>query len=394
MRKSILIIITLSLWGLMNSCKKDEIVPTEHCITGFIDSSEIHSKTVLFQNIVDKYVEKGLPGISLLIRDAEGQWVGSAGKADIEKDIDLLPCHISKVASVTKLFIGVLVLQEVDKGTLGLDDKISLWLSEEEIKNIENADQVTIRQLLNHTTGIYDVITDNNFYLAVLNDPAKFWTPDDLLEYVRNKEAEFPPGTDVEYSNTNLLLAAMVLESVSGKSHAILMRDQILDPLGMKDSYYHWHEELPDFVAQGYFDLYNNQTILNLSNLNTGSGNGYGGLYSTTFDMKVFIEALLIEKSLMSEAVLEEMLTITTEEFSDDELYGVTIRKDFLDGPAGTYGMGHRGRDLGYTADLFYFPNQDVTLSYLINYGTDAKSSLRDVFFDFRVEIYEALMQE
>ncbi len=394
MQKLFITLTFLVLWGLMFSCKEDEILPTKNCTVNFIDSSALHPKGTIFQSVIDKYTEKGLPGISLLVRDASGQWTGASGMADIEKGIAMEPCHISKVASVTKLFIGVLVMQQVDKGALDLDDPISEWLTEADIKDVENADQVTIRQLLNHTSGIFDVITDNNFYLAVLNDPARFWTPDELLKYVRNREAEFPPGTDVEYSNTNLLFAAMVLESVTGKSHAQLMRENILDPLGMTDSYYHWHEPLPDFVAQGYFDLYNDGTILNLANLNTGSGNGYGGLYSTTYDMKSFIEALLKEKSLMTEASLEKMTTITTEGFSSDELYGVTIRKDFLDGAPDAYGLGHRGRDLAYTADLFYFPNQDITVAYLINYGTDAKSSLRGVFFDFREEIYQVLMQQ
>ncbi len=88
------------------------------------------------------------------------------------------------------------------------------------------------------------------------------------------------------------------------------------------------------------------------------------------------------------------MMTITTEGFSSDELYGVTIRKDFLDGGPDTYGFGHRGRDLAYTVDLFYFPNQDVTMAYLINYGTDAKSGLQEVFYDFREAIYYVMMQE
>ena len=394
MQKIFLTITFFALWGLLFSCKEDEIVPTKSCSIDFVDTSSVHPKATLFQSVIDEYTQKGLPGISLLVRDASGLWVGASGMADIEKGIPMEPCHVSKVASVTKLFIGVLVMQEVEKGVLGLDDPIAQWLTDEDIKDVENADQVTLRQLLNHTSGIFDVITDNNFYLAVLNDPGKFWTPKELLKFVRNRPAVFPPGTDVEYSNTNLLYASMVLEAATGQSHAKLLRDNILTPLGMNNSYYHWHESLPDFVAQGYFDLYNDGTILNLSNLNTGSGNGYGGLYSTVHDMKTFIEALLVKKSLMSQASLDIMTTITTASFSEDELYGVTIRKDFLNGAPDAYGLGHRGRDLGYTADLFYFPNQDITMAYLINYGTDAKSSLREVFYDFREAIYEAMIEE
>ena len=66
--------------------------------------------------------------------------------------------------------------------------------------------------------------------------------------------------------------------------------------------------------------------------------------------------------------------------------------KDFLNRPEGEFGIGHRGRDLGYTADCFYFPNQDATLVYLINYGTDAKSELREVFDEFREKIVDELI--
>lgn len=88
------------------------------------------------------------------------------------------------------------------------------------------------------------------------------------------------------------------------------------------------------------------------------------------------------------------MLEITSEDLSSGEAYGVTIRKDFLERPTDEFGLGHRGRDLAYSADLFYFPNYDLTLAYMVNYGTDAKSELRDVFFDFRNAIVDAMMKE
>lgn len=380
-----------SLFLIVFACEKAEIVPSLPCSPL---PSAPHSKAELYQSILDEYTHKGLPGISLLIRDQEGEWSGSAGMADLQEGIPMQTCHVSKVASVTKLFVGVLVMQLVEDGYFKLDDPVRKWLSSKTIQKIANADQVSIRQLLNHSSGIYDLIDDDAFYLAILNHPSKKWKPEQLLEYVRGDDAVFPPGTDVEYSNTNFLLTAMIIEAATGQSHAKLLRERILDPLNLNDTYYHWHEELPAQIAQGYFDLYNNGTLLEMSNFNTGSGNGYGGLYSTVFDMRTFIEALLKEQTLLPNNRLQEMLEITSEDLSSGEAYGVTIRKDFLERPSEEYGLGHRGRDLAYSADLFYFPNYDVTLSYLVNYGTDAKSELRDVFFDFRHAIVDALMKE
>ena len=97
-----------SLFLIVFACEKAEIVPSLPC-SPF--PSATHSKADLYQSILDEYTQKGLPGISLLIRDQEGEWSGSAGMADLQEGIPLQTCHVSKVASVTKLFVGVLVMQ-------------------------------------------------------------------------------------------------------------------------------------------------------------------------------------------------------------------------------------------------------------------------------------------
>jgi D-alanyl-D-alanine carboxypeptidase len=86
------------------------------------------------------------------------------------------------------------------------------------------------------------------------------------------------------------------------------------------------------------------------------------------------------------------MLTFTAQEGTSNRANGLGIFKDFLDRAPDQFAFGHRGRDLGYTADMYWFPNQDFTVTYLVNYGTDAKSELRQVFYDFRKEIVDAMM--
>ena len=185
----------------------------------------------------------------------------------------------------------------------------------------------------------------------------------------------------------------MIINKATGRNHGALLRERVIRPLNLNNTFYFWHDRLPS-VAQGYFDLFNNGTILNVTNYNTGSGNGYGGLYSNVFDLQIFVEALLKERTLLSEASLNEMLTFTDEEEGANRANGLGIFKDFLERPADQFAYGHRGRDLGYTADMFWFPNQDFTMTYLINYGTDANSSLRPVFFEFRTAIVDAMMKK
>lgn len=380
-------------WFLLTGCKDEPVSPTGVCANPEPDTSALHPKAATYQAVLNKYVAEGLPGITLLVRDQHGQWTGAAGMADIGRGIPMEPCHVGKVASVTKLFTGVLVMKLVEQGKLNLDDPLTKWLPSKYTSKVKNAGHCTVRQLLNHTSGIYDIIEDNTFYLNVLNDPARKWRPEELIEFAYGKDPFFAPGADVEYSNTNFLLAAMVLEAASGRPHAELMHELILDPLGLRNSYYHWHDPLPDFTAQGYFDLYNNGTLVNMSDFNTGNGNGYGGLYSTVFDLKVFLEALLRDQTLLTPAAYTEMTTITAQS-ADNESYGVAIRKDFLERAPNEFALGHRGRDLAYSADLFYFPNQDATMVFLINYGTDADSGLKEAFFRFQDEIVDAILAE
>jgi len=387
LRYLLIIIVT---YIFISGCTKDGIEKTSDCPDV---SQTIHPKSVVYQAVIDKYTKAGLPGIAILVRDKNGLWIGASGKADIDQNIPMKPCIISKGASTTKTFIGTLTLLLAEEGKLNLDDNIEKWVPQNVIAEVKNAKASTVRMLLNHTSGIADIIDDQGFYLAVLNNPSHNWTSEELIKYVYGDEPIFPAGTDVEYSNTNYLLLAMILDKVTGKNHSIALREKILNPLKLSNSYYFWHDPLPPNTAQGYFDFYNNGTILNLTNYNTGSGNGYGGLYTTVYDLQTFIEALVRDKKILTQQSLDKMLTFTKEDESYYRANGLGIFKDFLDRETDQFGYGHRGRDLGYTADMYWFPNQDVTMTYLINYGTDAKSELREVFLDFRKEIVDKIME-
>lgn len=374
---------------LLLSCQNIDIGPTDFCKS---TEPPAHPKADIYQAVLDAYTAKGLPGISILIRDDVGTWWGSSGKSDILKNINMNTCTVSKAASITKTFVAVLGLMLAEEGVFDLDDPLTKWLPQKVLNEVANVSQCTIRQLMNHTTGIPDLIDNDNFYLGVLNDPDRKWKPEDLIRYVYGEAPIFEPGQSVSYSNTNFLLLAMVINKATGKNHASLMRERVIHPLNLENTFYYWHDNLPS-VAQGYFDLYNNGSILNVTNYNTGSGNGYGGLYANVFDLQTFIEALVREQTLLSERSLAEMLTFTEEEEDANRANGLGVFKDFLERPADQFAYGHRGRDLGYTADMFWFPNQDYTMTYLINYGTDANSSLRPVFFAFRTAIVDAIME-
>ncbi len=377
------------------SCKKAELEKTETCNANYIDSSYKHPKNAVFKAILDKYKKKDLPGIAVLLEDENGTWIGNAGKADIAEGIDFKPCTVSKVASITKMMFATVVMQLREQGKVNLDDKISKWLDKEIIENVENANQATIRDLMRHSSGIYDIISDGDFYLAVLNNPNKNWSGKDLIKfaYKKPKMTEYlANASQGDYSNTNSLLLSLVIEKITGTPHQKLMRDMVIDKVGMPNTVYHHHENLPKYTAQGYYDLYNNGSMINVSNLVTGSGNGYGGIYSNVLDLHTFIKALFIEKRLVSQQSLDLMQTIIT----DDERgnLGIGLLQQYIHLNLGHLGMGHSGRDLGYSGDAHYFPTKNNRIFInLVNYGTNGNTPLRQVFYDMRDEFVTELLK-
>lgn len=394
MKRSAICLISLILMTCLGCSKGNSIKESDMCMTA---AAPPHSKSAIFQSVIDGYIQEGLPGIALLVKDDEGIWMGAAGKADIAWDIDMQTCHVGKVASLTKIFMAALTFRLAEEGQVDLDKNISEYLSAEDIRGIANADQVTVRQLLNHTTGIYDVIKDNDFYLSVLNDPPAHRDQYDILKFVRGKDPVFSAGTASSYSNTNTLLLSMVIDKATGRSHAQLLREKIFEPLLLTHSFYYYHDPLPDYkVAQGYYDLFNDHTIVNVSSYNTGSGNGYTGVYTTVEDLLTFSEALFEDKTLVNPSSLEQMLTFNPDmEAGADRELGQGTMKDFIHRAAGDeYAYGHRGRDLGYSADMFYFPEKGQTMILIVNYGTDGESALRPSFYALRTRIVDAMMAD
>ncbi len=380
------------------ACRKAAVEPTSSTANTipWADSSLKHPKNAAYRNLIEKYRKLGFPGISLLITDKYGTWVGATGMADIGKGIPFGTAQVSKVASITKLMVGSLVFKLIDDSVntkLGysfLDDPISKWLPSHVIDKLPNGKLVTLGDCMKHETGIPDLIEQDKFYLAVLNQPVKHWQPEELLEFVYGMDPIFKPRDSALYSNTNFVLVAMCIEAATGKSHADLLRKYVLQPLGMNNSFYQPHDPLPNNAAQGYFDLYNNGTIANVSNLVTGSGNGYGGMYSNVFDLKTFMEALLIKKTLLTQKSLDKMMTFG--QVDDNIRYGYGMMMKYVDRGVDA-GLGHSGRDVGYSANLFYFPNKKVMHAFVLNYGTNGDSELRKIFRQFEQELIDVSLQ-
>jgi D-alanyl-D-alanine carboxypeptidase len=392
------LLISLALALFLFSCKKAFVEPTvaKTIAAPWTDTSTTHPDNLVFRNLIEKYRKLGLPGISLLVRNSKGTWFGATGKADIENNIAFEPGQVASVASITKFINGILVFKLIEDsantalGYNSLSKPITTWLPKNITDKIANGNSITLGDCMKHETGVPDIIDQNTFYLAVLNQPNKNWTAKELLEFVNDKPAVFKPRDTAIYSNTNTLLVSMVIDAATGKRHGDLLHQYVFDPLQMRNTYYQSYEPLPSNVAQGYFDLYNNGSIVNVSNLIAGSGNGYYGVHTNIFDLYAFVDAVLLKRNFLSAKSLNTMQIWGKTD--DINQYGYGIMKKFIDRGSNA-GIGHSGRGLGCSANLFYFPNKGVTHIFIINYGTDSESKLRQVFYDFQNELLDITLK-
>ena len=142
-----------------------------------------------------------------------GDWVGTAGIGNPSNGEAPQPGDKVRIGSITKSFTATVVLQLVDEGRLSLDDVLSKWEPQ-----VPGADGITIRQLLNMTSGLYNFTDLSEFWDALNKDPLAVWTPRQLVDMAIAQPAVFAPGSQFMYCNTNYVLLGMIIEKVTGKT--------------------------------------------------------------------------------------------------------------------------------------------------------------------------------
>lgn len=363
----IIFLLTLLFFG----CQKESDVDAVYynCHFNFDDNSAIHPDHNLYQNVLNQTTSNGVVGISMSVyHQPTGMWLGSSGKADLHNNIDLKPCNKSRFGSIVKLFTATAVLKLQEEGKLNIDNKISDYLHGEYIEKINNAEIATIRQLMQHSSGIYNYIQNLNFQTASLNNLIKEWSADELLQYAYHKPAYFDPGVDVHYSNTNYILLGLLIEKIENKPLYQVFDEKIIVPLGLTSTLFAGKNPLPQGIVRGYVDLYSN---LNVVESTQYSGWDYytadGGLISNVNDINIFIRALM-GGQIMNPSSLALMLDWKTPtETSTDFFpisYGLGIFK--IETNKGT-AYTHSGDAIGYYANVLYFPTDQTTIVYATN---------------------------
>jgi len=364
-------LMVLLLFAMFSACEKgDKLNPEFYdCKFNFIDTSYKHPSNSAYQALLTDMIAKGVVGVSMSVYHPQsGIWLGSQGKADLKNQINMQPCQMSRMGSIVKMYTATVILQLAEAGKLKLDDKIGNYLGGKPIDEIKNAESATIRQLLQHSSGIYNYIQNLKFQTASLNSLLKTWYPEDLLAYAYHQKAYFKPGEDVRYSNTNYILLGLLIEKLEGRPLYQVFDEKIIVPLGLKSTQFAGKNPVPNGIVRGYIDIYSNLQVIESTYY---SGWDYytadGGLLSNTYDMNIYFRALMHGK-LIKESSLKEMLDWKAPNNKDLDFfpihYGLGIFK--IETAKGLAYM-HSGDAIGYSASMFYFPSDSTTIVYAVN---------------------------
>ncbi|MFJ9691191.1 serine hydrolase domain-containing protein [Kitasatospora sp. NPDC101183] len=311
------------------------------------------------QKALDEVVADGVPGAVVEVRDAHGTFRATSGVADLASHRPAKAEDRFRAGSVTKSFVSTVVLQLVAEGRLGLDDPIERDLP----GVVPNGQNITVRQLLGHTSGLYDYTNT----LLQHPDPIRSartatYTPLELIAMAGAHGPLFAPGTSWSYSNTNYTVLGLLVEHLTGRPLGEEIGRRILRPLHLRDTYFATTPEVSGPHLNGYEWLDGPGTApTDLTVFNPSIIWGSGTMVSTTADLDRFFRALL-GGALLPAGLLDEMRTGRLIG-PDARAYGLGLESRTY--CAGTPAWGHSGSVPGY--ETFSFTTADgrrqITLS-------------------------------
>jgi D-alanyl-D-alanine carboxypeptidase len=300
------------------------------------------------RRLLDQIVAAGAPGAAARVRDEHGVTAAASGVADLRTDRPMRPWLHYRVGSVTKPFVATVVLQLVAEGRLSLSDTVERWLP----GILPYGDQVSIRQLLNHTSGVPDYTLEP--LVRLYTDPHgrfRAWTPRELVALIADQPPNFPPGTGWSYSNTGYILAGLIIKAATGRNLGQELERRIFRPLGLRDTFFPVNRPtIPGPNPRGYSLPFNQETgpLLDFTVYNPSVAWAAGALISNLGDLEHFFRALLGGR-LLPPRLLAEM---TTPVPTGRPGFGYGLGLTVIETPAGRL-LGHDGAIPGFLNFVF-----------------------------------------
>ncbi len=325
---------------------------------------------ILQAKLAELQTASGAPGVTAGVVLADGASFGlAAGMADTVADTPMTAGGRLMQGSVGKTYVSAVAMQLVGEGRLDLDAKVSAYLGDEPwFERLPNAAEVTVRQLMNHTSGIIRYEFDDRFIADLLAQPDKVWEPVEQLAYLFDTEAPFAAGEGWDYSDTNYIVLGLIIEGLTGAEYYDELRRRILVPLELRNTVPSDSRRVPGLV-QGYAGAENmfglpdaviedGQFAVNPQFEWTG-----GGIASTSEDLARWAKELY-EGRAFDPALLSTMLDGVPARLGRSTQYGlgVIIRQT----PLGV-SWGHSGFFPGYLTEMAYFPDHKIAVAVQYN---------------------------
>jgi D-alanyl-D-alanine carboxypeptidase len=294
--------------------------------------------------------------------EPSGVWSGAAGLADTATGEPMMADSRFCIGSITKTFVAAVVLQLMEEGVIELDAAIDTTLPEDLPVAIPNAGQITVRMLLNHTSGIPEWLTEDANAQLVEN-LSTVWETEELLNLAFDQDMLFEPGEGFAYSNTDYTLLGIIIEELTGLSWIDQVRARILEPLALLDTAIRLPGETDPLprMASGYATIGRDVLDTTLTDPSMAGAAGGNAMVSTTGDLAHFITVLLDGELFASPQTLDEMLGFVDapDENGIPYWYGLGLERYDIDGV--TF-IGHAGGAVGYSTVMYVAPDPGITL--------------------------------
>lgn len=328
---------------------------------------------------IKSLIDEGFRGNILIVRKGAVLYESSSGFADLANEIPNTMDTRFATASAGKTFVAVGILQLVERGLIKLGDTLGTLL-DIDLKQIDP--DVTVEQLLNHTSGVPDYFDE-----TVMGDYEDLWkdypcskirSNNDLFPLFIDKAMMYPRGEKFQYNNTGYVLLAAIIENISGMDFDAYLKKNIFDVCGMDSTGYFEMDRLPSKCAHNY--IYCEKTNDYRTNIFSvgAKGTGDGGVFVTAGDLVRFWQGLIGHK-LISEDTFKKMISKQSGDGSDPEEgyygYGVWI----IDNPKGTDFAYMQGCDPGVSAIAEYNPDNEQISIALSNYGDNVWALMRKI---------------
>jgi D-alanyl-D-alanine carboxypeptidase len=298
--------------------------------------------------------ETGVPGVSVsLSAPGKGSYVKSFGVADKATGAPMKPDMYTRIGSITKTFTVTALLELVDQGKVGLDDPIGKYIS-----GVPNGDKITLRQLAEMRSGLFNYSADDGFVKALVTNPTKPFTPQQLLGYSFKHPVLFQPGKDFLYCNTNLILLGLVVEKQSGMPLNQFIEQNVVKPAGLTHTSFPTDAAFPSPHPQGYTNQTLTGKVEEATNWDPSWGWAAGAMISDLSDLKSWATTLATGTLLSPKTQAERLKTVPTA--IPGAGYGLGIFN--IQG-----WIGHNGSLPGYEALTMYLPDAKATVTLVLN---------------------------